>query len=222
LNGRLTPGQHLLEEELAETLQVSRGPVRQALSQLEHEGLVIVRRNRGAFVARLSPADADEVYSLRMALERLAARSAVDKATAEDLAALEEAVAETRRNRDRMSPREAADLDIQFHDLVFRAAHHERLWDFWSKLRSQVFIVMLTISVNDEDYIGRLADEHQLILEALLARSRNLAAHIVQDHITRGFGMVKQGLLAGENADMAANQAAELHAHSASRNKAEA
>ena len=54
LSGQFEPGERLGEQFLAESLEVSRGPIREALSQLEHEGLVIIRRNRGAFVARLS------------------------------------------------------------------------------------------------------------------------------------------------------------------------
>ena len=72
LSGKLEPGARLREELLASSLRVSRGPVREALTKLERDGLVIVYRNRGAFVARLSYADLEEVYSLRRAIERLA------------------------------------------------------------------------------------------------------------------------------------------------------
>src|SRR5262245_56805154 len=69
--GRFKPGEPLREEQLAAMLDVSRGPVREALVQLEREGLVLVRRHRGATVARLSRGDLEDVYSLRLALERL-------------------------------------------------------------------------------------------------------------------------------------------------------
>src|SRR5690348_5191056 len=71
-HGSYKPGEPLREEQLAAMLDVSRGPVREALVQLEREGLVIVRRHRGATVARLSRVDVEDVYSLRLALERLA------------------------------------------------------------------------------------------------------------------------------------------------------
>src|SRR5215468_8309890 len=89
-HGSFKPGEPLREEQLAASLDVSRGPVREALVQLEREGLVIVRRHRGATVARLSRLDAEEVYSLRLALERLAVQRAVRSATEADFAALEE------------------------------------------------------------------------------------------------------------------------------------
>ena len=68
LSGQFEPDERLGEQFLAETLGVSRGPIREALDQLEREGLVLIRRNRGAFVARLSREDLNEVYSLRLAL----------------------------------------------------------------------------------------------------------------------------------------------------------
>src|SRR5512147_2302861 len=72
LQGRFRPGERLREAELATMLEVSRGPVREALTRLEHEGLVTTRRNRGATVSRLSKEDEEEVRSLRLTLERLA------------------------------------------------------------------------------------------------------------------------------------------------------
>src|SRR6266571_1852144 len=70
LNGSFKPGQPLREEQLASMLDLSRGPVREALIRLEREGLVQVRRHRGAIVAQLSRTDVEEVYGLRLALER--------------------------------------------------------------------------------------------------------------------------------------------------------
>src|SRR3712207_4131206 len=92
--GSYKPGEPLREEQLAAMLDVSRGPVREALVQLEREGLVIVRRHRGATVARLSRADLEEVYSLRLALERLAMQRAVHNATERDFATLEVVLAD--------------------------------------------------------------------------------------------------------------------------------
>src|SRR5204862_6772887 len=89
LQGDYAPGAHLREVEIAARHQVSRGPVREALLQLEQEGLVLLRRNRGAIVARLSRTDLEEVYSLRLALERLAVVSAVRHGTEADFSALD-------------------------------------------------------------------------------------------------------------------------------------
>jgi DNA-binding GntR family transcriptional regulator len=201
VRGHFAPGQHLLEEELAEKWGISRGPVREALVQLEHEGLVILRRHRGAFVARLSHADAHEVYGLQLALERLAAECAAQNATDEDWAALQRMVESMKEAHCRgMSQQEAADLDVRFHDLIYSSAHHERLWGFWSNLRSQVYILLLSAMTHDSEYSVELADSHRLVLDALRTRNRNLAIRIVEDHITRGFDHVRQSYIRDTNA----------------------
>ena len=202
LRGHFVPGQHLLEEELADKFDVSRGPVREALVQLEHEGLVMLRRHRGAFVARLSPEVAQEVYSLQLALERLAAQSAVQKATQEDWTTLQQVIDSMKEAHDMgMSRQEAADLDVRFHDLVYRSAHHERLWGFWSNLRSQVYILLLSAMSNDPDYSIGLADSHTLVLDALRTRNSNLAVRIVEDHVGREFENVRKSYLQNTDAN---------------------
>jgi len=192
LRGRFKPGEHLLEEELSEELNVSRGPVRQAITQLELEGLVTVHRNRGAFVARLSSADAADVHTLRVALERLAVQSAVQRATNEDLAALELVIDSMKQAQNQgLSQHQAAELDIKFHDLLYSSAHHERLAVFWSNLRSQVYILILSAISNNADYGDQLASSHNLVLDALNTRNPNLATRIVEDHLAREFELVQ-------------------------------
>jgi DNA-binding GntR family transcriptional regulator len=188
LRGDFAPGQHLLEEELAEQFNVSRGPVRDAILQLEHEGLVLVRRHRGAFVARLSPEAARQVHTLQLALERLAVESAVQNASDADWQELQNIVREMEVTQTRdLSQRQAADLEMRFHDLVFRAAHHERLLDFWSKLRSQVCILRLSLIADDPRGSQNLAESHSLLLDALRTRNRNLAVRILEDHLAQEF-----------------------------------
>src|SRR5215210_2156420 len=77
LDGHFGPGERLREEALARSMGVSRGPIREALVRLEREGLLVIRRNRGAVVAQLSREDLEEVYTLRVAIERLAVQRAV-------------------------------------------------------------------------------------------------------------------------------------------------
>lgn len=91
--GYFAPGQRLRAEQLATMLGMTRGPVREALMQLEREGLVLIRRHRGAEVARLSRKEADEVYSLRYALEQFAIQCAVRQGTPEDFDAMAELLA---------------------------------------------------------------------------------------------------------------------------------
>lgn len=88
VNLRLTPGQLLSERELCETTTASRATVREALRQLESEGLVLSTNGRGTVVATLSNEDALKIYELRSALEGLAGRLFAERASADDRAAL--------------------------------------------------------------------------------------------------------------------------------------
>ena len=193
LHGGLKPGEPLREEQLAASLEVSRGPVREALVQLEREGLVIVRRHRGATVARLSRADVEEVYSLRLALERLAAQRAVRYATEEDFAAME---AVLRAFDDVLShdpsEKEVADLDVRFHDLIYRAAHHQRLYDCWSNLRAQIYIFLLSRNVANPDFRVVTVRSHQDLLDILRTRDEARAVQEIEDHMLGAYERVIQ------------------------------
>ena len=193
LHGGLKPGEPLREEQLAASLDVSRGPVREALVQLEREGLVIVRRHRGATVARLSRADVEEVYSLRLALERLAAQRAVRYATEEDFAAME---AVLRAFDDVLShnpsEKEVADLDVRFHDLIYRAAHHQRLYDCWSNLRAQIYIFLLSRNVANPDFRVVTVRSHQDLLDILRTRDEARAVQEIEAHMLGAYERVIQ------------------------------
>ncbi len=85
LTGHIKPGERILEQEISEVMQTSRGPVRDALIRLEHEGLVVREPNRSAVVASMTVDDVEEVCSLRQSLEVLALRYSIDRAQEDDL-----------------------------------------------------------------------------------------------------------------------------------------
>lgn len=87
--GELQPGQRIVAEDVAEVLDMSRMPIREALRRLSTEGLVAMRANRGAVVKKLSKDEVQEIFEMRAALEALAAAKAVKKASAADIHELE-------------------------------------------------------------------------------------------------------------------------------------
>src|SRR4051795_356347 len=97
VSGELSPGERLIEEELAEQLGQSRGAVRGAILRLGHEGLVVRERNRGARVRRFTPAEAIEILEARAALESLAAGYAAERRTDADARELQSLVEDMRR-----------------------------------------------------------------------------------------------------------------------------
>ena len=184
LDGQIAPEQQILEAQVAEMMRVSRGPVREALVRLEQEGLVYKLRNRGTFVARLSREDVEEVYSLRQALEFLAVRYFLKNATPDTIAQLERVVEKISRHAGRdITPKEAADLDIEFHETLVRAAGHQRLLEAWLNLREQVRILLLSRNVADKDFRDLLWDEHRDVLEALCDGDMERATNRLAEHM---------------------------------------
>jgi DNA-binding GntR family transcriptional regulator len=192
LEGHVAPGEPLREEHLAAALDVSRGPVREALLQLEREGLVIRRPHRGAVVARLSRRDLEEVFSLRLALERLAFQWAARRATEGVVALMEEAVRiQARQLPGNVSRQSAAQLDLEFHDLVYEAARHERLHRFWSNLRPQVHIFLLSRDyVGTPDFADIMVRSHTLVIDVIRAGEPERAEKVAEDHVRTSYKRV--------------------------------
>ena len=192
-HGSFKPGESLREEQLASMLDVSRGPVREALVQLEREGLVIVRRHRGATVARLSRSDLEEVYGLRLALERLAMQRATRLATEADFAAWEAVlVSFDTALAQGPSEKEIAELDIRFHDLIYQAARHQRLYDCWTNLRSQIYIFLLSRNVANPDFREVTVKSHADLLDALRTRDEARATAEIEAHLRGAYDRVVQ------------------------------
>ncbi|WP_413810736.1 GntR family transcriptional regulator [Streptomyces sp. OE57] len=164
-SGAYAPGAQLREVELSGEMDVSRGPVREALRLLEREGLVRCAWHRGTTVTTLSPEDVAELDSLRGALEDLAVRQVIAHASDEDLAS----VAKTAEMMERAADaHEMVRWDIAFHDAVFAAAGHQRLADAWDGIRCQVHLFLLTrISRSTEGYLDCIPGEHRELVAAL-------------------------------------------------------
>ncbi len=191
LHGYFGPGERLREEGLAKSMGVSRGPIREALSQLEREGLVVIQRNRGTFVARLTREDAQEIYSLRRVLERLAVQRAIQYATAAQLATMQQVIDTMAAYTERgITEQEAAELDVQFHELLYQASDHKRLYDCWMNLRRQIHILLLSRNVADADYRVITVSAHQIILDALRDRDEERAIALIEDHLRGSYERV--------------------------------
>jgi DNA-binding GntR family transcriptional regulator len=193
LQGQFTPGERLREERLAAALEVSRGPVREALTVLARENLVVVRRNRGTIVAHLTGRDLDEVYSLRLAVEQLAVRWAVEHATEEDLHRIQSVVNEFRAALGAgITEQRAAELDVRYHDAVYRAAHHQRLYRAWVGLRSQIQVFLLRRNIANPDWKAVMVTGHQEILDSLLARDAERAVAEITAHLAGGYDRIRE------------------------------
>jgi DNA-binding GntR family transcriptional regulator len=198
LLGELTPGQHLREEELADLLDVSRGPVRDAFVLLEREGLIRSSRRRGVTVVELTREDLYEIYTLRSALEPLATTLAISRGTPADVAEVEASLAEmvaAISGSRKLTERDAADLDVSFHDAIYRAAHHDRLYAAWSQIRLPTYRFMLSRNVANPDWREGTVRGHTGILRAITDGDEDAAVATIKEHISFAYDRILQSYL---------------------------
>lgn len=175
------PGAHLVEQSLADQFGVSRGPVREALQQLEKEGLVRILPRRGAVVTEISPQEAWEIYSLRGHLEGLAVKCAAGQWRAEHSKRLAGLLA----NMERLGESDwfaAIELDQQFHHLIVEAAANRTLMQVYQTLDSKVAACFLAV----KRYLGggppEMANRHRRLVAALKEGDFWLAETLAASH----------------------------------------
>ena len=161
LRGDLKPGQRLLEGDIALQMGMSRAPVREALRQLETEGLVVNEPHRGSFVAELSVTDLWEIYTLRAAVESMAARIVTEQASPETLVRLQQAVADMAQAAEEGDLSRLAALDMSFHEMLCRASSNSRLLSTWLNMTSliRIFIDLTNTLYLPADEVVRLHAE---------------------------------------------------------------
>lgn len=182
IKGRLHPGQKLPQEELAAYFDVSTMPVREALRELEAEGLVTITPHRGAVVTSLSAEDLQDIYDIRTNLEEMATRLAVlrmDETTLADLTQCVQAMADHFDDDITYTK-----LNHQFHLLLYTASGRRHLYELIELLRRRTqHYVHAHLSV-----MGRRPEsieDHRAILEACQRGDADQAAAIMRQHLSR-------------------------------------
>ena len=182
INRQLAPGQHLVEVEIAEQLDVSRQPVREALQALHTDGWVDLHPGRGAFVHVPDDAEVMEVFSMRILLESEAARLAARAATAKPLAELRVVCGDGRQAAQSGDTRTAVALNANFHRTIAAMSGNRMLAGFIEAMDRRVRWYFSPIA---ERRRTDSWDEHEGIIEALAAKDARLAARLMRAHIAR-------------------------------------
>jgi DNA-binding GntR family transcriptional regulator len=176
LSGVYGPGERLPQEHLAESLGVSRIPVRAALKQLEAEGLVVFVPHRGATVRALEATDVEEIYQLRILLEAFVLRSAIELVTPEELDELE-GIAESLDTVDEGA--EWLALRERFSDRLHAIAKRPLTAEIIAKLRADVGRYWLSLRLSDHGSGG-----HRVIVDAMRDRDPEAAEAWLTAHLT--------------------------------------
>lgn len=191
-DGRFEPGQHLKEAELADALDVSRGPIRQALAHLEREGHVELRRHRGAFVSSLSRADVEEVHTLRGAIERLAASRACTRMEGAGFERMDRVLAEMAAVEAAIDPEEAVRMDLAFHDIIYDFCDHRRVQRVWASIRGQVMVYLRARNASFPDFVEVGHAEHLELRDALALADPRAAEQAIDKHIRGAYERLKK------------------------------
>ncbi len=192
LRGELREGEQLRQKALAEEFQVSQIPVREALRQLEAEGLVTIILHHGAVVSSLSPEEIEELFEIRAVLECAILRHAIPRLTDEDLARAERILGEYERALDEADSERWGELHWHFHSTLYGAARRPR---FMSLIQ--------TTNVNADRYIRlhirfslemhrQVKQEHRLLLEYCRARDIRAATQLLERHILNAGSELKE------------------------------
>ncbi|MBC8077677.1 MAG: GntR family transcriptional regulator [Chloroflexales bacterium] len=182
LDGSLMPGEQVNQAHIAEKLGISRGPVREALGQLEQEGLIRNVPYKGTYVTEITREYIEELYSMRQVLEEFAIRRATVLIEPDELAELHAVVADMKAAADAEDSGRLGQLDIRFHALICQSARHHLLMQTWKALDVGVrrcLALRHRIYSDPRDIVGT----HPDILAALEARDADRADELLSVHI---------------------------------------
>jgi DNA-binding GntR family transcriptional regulator len=182
LSERATPGTELSEVALAETLGISRGPVREAMGRLRAEGLVEVRPRRGAVVASLSKREFQEAYQVRGALEVLAVREATPRCTEGSFAAIDALMAEMDQRAAENDEAGFFALNRRLHRAICELSGNETLLEMYDRLIARMVRYSHRSATLRGDLVSSLA-EHKMIIDAMRRGDVDDAGTLMQEHI---------------------------------------
>jgi DNA-binding GntR family transcriptional regulator len=180
--GKLTPGQHLDETELAEAFGVSRTPVRETLIQLASMGLVVIRPRRGAIVAELGPQELLERFEVMSELEAVIGRLAARRMTAAEQEALQAAHLACKGAVDANDADEYYVRNEAFHEAIYAGSHNGFLVaqarSLYRRLRPY-----RRLQLRVRDRVANSYREHEGLVRAILAGDGELAARLAREHV---------------------------------------
>ena len=175
--GRYVAGERIYQDEIAEALKVSRQPVRQALSELKAEGLLVETKPGRLIVRKVSSSELEDLFSLRMILEPEAARLAALRIEPQDLEKLR-----VLNRRMKEEPRSIVEANYEFHHSIAMASGSPLLTQFISRLLRAMPADQLSLTIREES-AHRAGDEHDVLIEALARGDSETARDAMADHL---------------------------------------
>lgn len=188
MTGQIPQGHRINETTLARQLQISRGPIREALAGLTNQGLVVKAPNRGVFVIKLTRSDIEELYTLRSMYEVFALHYIITHGQPlpyDVLAEIIEEIGASATSPNAESETSAADL--RFHLEIIKAAGLPRLLSAWRDLMPQFQMLLYSRNALSSDFRVDIVGAHQRIIDALKRGDGNGAEQFLKAHIDASY-----------------------------------
>lgn len=182
LTGELKPGERLMEIHLADKLGVSRTPIREAIRQLELEGLVVMIPRKGAQVAHITEKDTTDALEVRLALDELSVELACARITDDEIEELIEACEQFELAVESADAIEITRADIAFHDIILKSTKNDKLIQMVNNLAEQLYRYRFEY-IKDSSGWNTLIYEHRAITDAIIKKDHKLAIQANLIHI---------------------------------------
>ena len=185
LDGVFRPGNRIIESEVAESIGISRTPVREALHKLEAERL-IVRLPKGGYVVKgMSMGEIEEIFDIRVILESFAGYLAAERWNDNEIAPLEDKLEEFEKYLMINDLKELTRLNTEFHELLYALSKSPKLIEMINNLRDEIFLLREILLESMK--MGTLShNDHKEIIKAIKNREAKKVERLLKEHILRG------------------------------------
>lgn len=182
LSGEIKPGERIKELEISKELNISRGPVREALRQIEQEGLVTYSPNKGCTVKTISPGSMAEAYLIRSTLEILAVKIYSGKMKKATILKLEKLAEDIGKMAEKNDLNGIVEVDEEFHSLIVREAEVELLFNIWKDFEGSnaaAYFTMERSNLMPNKYLER---NHRMIIDVFKEGDLGKICRVIQKH----------------------------------------
>jgi DNA-binding GntR family transcriptional regulator len=180
---KLQPGKSISENEVAERLQVSRTPVREAFLRLSQDDLITVYPQKGSFVSFIDLDHLEETRFMREHLEVATVKLACELFTENNFNEMKEILEAQKKSIVSKDHEKFYELDDRFHSILFSGCHKSRIWDVIQNMMSINFNRMRYLSLSEELNTDIIISQHHEIVEAIKERNPKQAEKVVREHL---------------------------------------
>jgi len=190
LNGQYKAGETLTETQIAREVGASRTPVREAIRQLELEGLITSVPNKGLIVSEISEQEIEDIFEIRTHIEGLAARRAVENITDKQLENMEEILCLFEFYAKKNDVKKCVELDTEFHNIIFQACKSKPIWNILGNFLHYIQKSRLK-SLGKGSRLMEALKEHKEIFKAFKTKDPSMAEKAMLNHVKHALENVK-------------------------------